>query len=142
MQRVASDHSDEGEEEESNHQQYFEDGHVKLRDAKVPHGDRVQESVENDHRDYDSLDRHFVGPKCDHYVHGHDLERHQDRHIEEKVPCESESKGIVYPCAAEADEGRWYWEVRYHLSEAFVNSPHHACPDDKRDEEACGTTFR
>lgn len=74
MERVASDHGDEGEEEEPDHQQDLKDGHVKLRDAKVPHSDCVQEGVEDDHSDYNSLDRHFVGPECYHDVHCYDLE--------------------------------------------------------------------
>lgn len=68
VKRISANHRDEGEEEQPDHQEHFEDGHVELGDAKVTHCDRVQEGIENDHRHDDSLNRDFVRPESDHDV--------------------------------------------------------------------------
>jgi hypothetical protein len=142
MEWIAAYHGDEGEEEQPDHEQNLEDGHVELRDTKVSHSDRVQEGVDDNHSHDDSLDRYLVRPKGDHDIHRNDLERDQDGHVQEEVPCHGESKCTVYPFATKANERRWYREVRNHLGEAFVDGPHDTSPDDEGDEETCWAAFR
>lgn len=138
---ISANHRDEGEEEQSNHQEYLEDGHVKFGDAKVTHCDRVQEGIENDHRHDDSLDRYLVRPESNHDVDCYNFKRHQNCHVQEEVPCHGEADGAIHPFAAEANEWRGHRKVARHLTEALVDSPHYPCPDGESDEEPGRTTF-
>lgn len=105
VKRIAADHGDESEEEQPNHQENLEDGHVELRDAKVTHCYCVQQGIDDDHQHDDDLNGNFVRPESDHDIHGHNLKWYQDCHVQEEVPCHGKPKGAIYPFATEADEG-------------------------------------
>lgn len=142
VQRVPAKHRDKRESKKPQHQQDLEDRQIKFRDAKIADRGNIENGVESNHSHDDSFNRDVIGPKSDQNVHCDNLEWHKERHIEEKVPSHGKSKRIIYPLAPETDEGRRHRRVRDHLSEALVHCPHYGAPDEERDKEACGTSFR
>jgi hypothetical protein len=106
VERVPSQHGDEGVDDQTHDQQHLAQREPELRLAVPFHGEEVDQRVAAEDDGDDRPCGHDIAPEMDNDVACHDFKRHQHGFEDEEIVSGCNAKGIVHVTARKADKGR------------------------------------
>ncbi|KAJ2965739.1 hypothetical protein NQ176_g10473 [Zarea fungicola] len=135
MLGVATDHDDEGEQDQADDEEHLAERSPEFSLAIPLDSNDINQGVQDNNYGYHGGSGYCFGPEIDDEVAGRHFEGDQSGLKDEEVPANGKPKGLVDVATGESDKGRRDGQIGYHFSHAQGDGKNDSTPKGKGDEE-------